>query len=148
MSVSYEKNPSSGRTDLHRHSSDKKEIKFQQANHDLVPLIHSCRLSVNTIGKRVNRTDLTFHFGIGSNDVKDCPANFVSNTPNMKDKTTTNPNSLYSSLIQKIMTSQDAAMIQGGTIRKGSTFSKSVPFPPHCYGGISDSSTYFIKRTQ
>lgn len=35
---------SSERTDLHRHSSEEKEVKFQQANHNLVPLVHSCRL--------------------------------------------------------------------------------------------------------
>ena len=101
----------------------------------------------NMIGHVNKTTDLTFHFGIGSNNVEDCPANLISDAHNMKDKAT-NPNSAYNCLIQKTITSQDAAMTQGATIRNGSTCSKSVPFPPHCYRSISDAPPCFFKRTQ
>jgi len=85
----------------------------------------------------VEKRQLTFHLGVGTNNMEDGPTVQClsqSRTRDMRAKT--HPNSSYNCLTKNIMRTHEAAITEGATINKGLTVCQSVPGPPQSFKGV------------
>ena len=122
---------------LHGDTGEEEEIKFQQADDNLVPSVH-CYGGVASDHTEVGTTKAAYSSWQGSRRRCGRRPNCqmirlweIATKP--KTVSATYPNSANNAFVHHRRLSQEAAMTQGAAINNGRTFAKRVPAPSHSW---------------
>jgi hypothetical protein len=123
---------------LHGDADEEEEIKFEQADDNLVPSVHCYRGIVSdhieTYRDADNEDCLLFMIGLAPTMWKTAQLsnNMVLISGHQgEDRIETYPNSSNSTLVHHKRLNQAAAMTHGAAISNGRTLTKRVPAPAH-----------------